>query len=45
VAVLRSSSKLTGKYRKTALPRTEIEGGITPGEEYPIFDTRFGSWA
>lgn len=34
--------KLIGKYRKVALPRTEIEAGITPGTEYPVFDTRFG---
>jgi predicted amidohydrolase len=25
-----------------ALPRTEIEAGITPGTEYPVFETRFG---
>src|SRR2546426_1812715 len=34
--------KVLGKYRKAALPRTEIEGGITPGDEYPVFNTRFG---
>lgn len=34
--------KIVGKYRKVALPRTEIEGGITPGHEYPVFETRFG---
>jgi predicted amidohydrolase len=34
--------KLIGKYRKVALPRTEIEAGIMPGHEYPVFDTRFG---
>ena len=33
---------LIGKYRKVALPRTEIEAGITPGAEYPVFNTRFG---
>jgi len=31
-----------GKYRKVTLPRGEIEAGITPGDEYPIFATRFG---
>ena len=36
---------VTGKYRKAALPRSEIEGGITPGDEYPVFDTRFGKLA
>jgi predicted amidohydrolase len=34
--------QLIGKYRKVTLPRTEIEGGITPGHEYPVFDTRLG---
>ncbi len=31
-----------GKYRKVALPRGEIEGGLTPGSDYPVFETRFG---
>ena len=31
-----------GKYRKVCLPREEIDGGITPGKEYPVFDTDFG---
>lgn len=34
--------KLEGKYRKTSLPREEIDGGITPGAEFPVFDTDFG---
>lgn len=34
--------KLVGKYRKVSLPRAEIEAGITPGTEYPVFDTSFG---
>jgi len=43
VAVLLGpDGKVRGKYRKVALPRSEIEGGITPGNEYPVFDTRFG---
>lgn len=33
---------LAGKYRKVALPREEIEGGVTPGNSYPVFDTDFG---
>lgn len=33
---------VVGKYRKVCLPRSEIEGGIQPGDEYPVFDTRFG---
>ena len=34
--------KIVGKYRKVCLPRGEIEGGIAPGSEYPVFETRFG---
>ncbi len=34
--------KLVGKYRKTSLPRGEVEGGLCPGSDYPVFDTRFG---
>jgi predicted amidohydrolase len=34
--------KVIGKYRKTCLPRSEVEGGIMPGSEYPVFPTRFG---
>jgi len=31
-----------GKYRKVYLPREEIEGGLTPGSDYPVFQTDFG---
>jgi predicted amidohydrolase len=41
-ALLGPDGKFAGKYRKVALPRSEISGGISPGDEYPIFDTRFG---
>lgn len=34
--------KLIGKYRKTHLPREEWEAGITPGDDYPVFETDFG---
>lgn len=34
--------KLVGKYRKVSLPREEIDGGITPGDSYPVFDTDIG---
>lgn len=34
--------EVVGKYRKVYLPREEIEGGITPGNEYPVFETDFG---
>ena len=33
---------LIGKYRKVSLPRTEIEAGVTPGTEYPVFSTPIG---
>ena len=36
---------IVGKYRKVALPRGEIAGGISPGSEYPVFETRFGKVA
>lgn len=41
-ALLGPDGELVGKYRKVTLPRGEIEGGIMPGKEYPVFDTRFG---
>ncbi|MBP6601535.1 MAG: carbon-nitrogen hydrolase family protein [Verrucomicrobiales bacterium] len=34
--------KIVGKYRKVCLPASESEGGIAPGHEYPVFETRFG---
>lgn len=36
------SGKVAGKYRKVYLPREEIEGGLTPGSSYPVFETDFG---
>jgi len=33
---------LIGTYRKTCLPREESDGGIAPGDSYPVFDTDFG---
>jgi predicted amidohydrolase len=40
--LLGRDGQLVGKYRKVCLPREEIEGGITPGRTYPVFDTDFG---
>jgi predicted amidohydrolase len=40
--LLGRDGKLMGKYRKVCLPREEIDGGITPGVAYPVFDTDFG---
>jgi predicted amidohydrolase len=43
VAVLLApDGSVAGKYRKVCLPRTEVERGIAPGNEYPVFETRFG---
>lgn len=36
------TGEVVGKYRKVTLPRGEIEGGMTPGSDYPVFETRFG---
>lgn len=33
---------LLGKYRKVHLTMTELEDGIIPGNDYPVFDTDFG---
>lgn len=33
---------IVGKYRKTHLPLIEARHGITPGGDYPVFDTDFG---
>lgn len=41
-ALLGPDGRLIGKYRKVTLPRSEIESGITPGHDYPVFNTRFG---
>jgi predicted amidohydrolase len=34
---------VAGKYRKVYIPREEYEGGITPGSDYPVFRTDFGT--
>lgn len=33
---------VVGKYRKVVLPRDEVASGVAPGNDYPVFDTRFG---
>jgi predicted amidohydrolase len=40
--LLDREGRLAGTYRKVYLPREEIEGGLTPGDEYPVFTTDFG---
>lgn len=34
--------QVAGKYRKVCLPRDEIAAGVAPGNDYPVFKTRFG---
>ena len=34
--------EIAGKYRKVCLPRGEVEAGVAPGSDYPVFSTRFG---
>jgi predicted amidohydrolase len=40
--LLDRKGKLAGKYHKLSLPDDEIDGGITPGDSLPVFDTDFG---
>jgi predicted amidohydrolase len=40
--LLDRNGRLAGRYRKVYLPREEYEGGLTPGGDYPVFDTDFG---
>ncbi|MGH9176012.1 MAG: carbon-nitrogen hydrolase family protein, partial [Vicinamibacterales bacterium] len=35
--------KVVGKYRKVTLPTSEVDRGVAPGHEYPVFETRFGT--
>jgi predicted amidohydrolase len=34
--------KVAGKYRKVCLPDGEYDKGMSPGSEYPVFETRWG---
>jgi len=43
VAVLLGpDGSVTGKFRKVTLPTGEVDAGVAPGAEYPVFQTRFG---
>ena len=42
--LLDRTGSVARKYRKVYLPREEIEGGLTPGSDYPVFRTDFGMW-
>ncbi len=35
--------ELVGKYRKTHLPQEEVDRGYTPGDDFPVFQTDFGT--
>lgn len=41
--LLDRAGNLAGKYRKVYLPREEVEQGLTPGNDYPVFPTDFGT--
>lgn len=40
--LLGPEGQLIGKYHKVSLPPGEAAKGISPGKEYPVFDTAFG---
>ena len=40
--ILGPDGKLVGKYRKLCLARDEYREGISPGNQFPVFNTRFG---
>jgi predicted amidohydrolase len=40
--LLGPDGKPVGTYRKVCLPHSEIEAGVAPGNEYPVFDTKLG---
>lgn len=43
--LLGRKGELVGRYRKLYVPREEIEGGVTPGADCPVFETDFGKVA
>lgn len=40
--LLDRDGRTAGSYRKVSLPREEIDGGVTPGDAFPTFETDFG---
>jgi predicted amidohydrolase len=36
------AGRIAGKYRKVHLAMEEADAGLTPGSEYPVFETDFG---
>lgn len=41
-AILLGPDGMIGRYRKVCIPRGEIEAGVVPGTEYPVFETSLG---
>jgi predicted amidohydrolase len=41
-ALLDRAGGLAGKYRKVYVPHEELEAGLTPGNQFPVFTTDFG---
>jgi predicted amidohydrolase len=41
-ALVGPDGRMLGKYRKVTLPGGEWDQGLTPGADYPVFQTRFG---
>ena len=40
--LLGPDGRLLGRYRKVCLPPKEVAAGVSPGHEYPVFDTALG---
>jgi predicted amidohydrolase len=40
--IIGPDGKVAGKYRKVCLPDGEYDKGMSPGADYPVFDTRLG---
>ena len=40
--LLGPDGQMIGRYRKVCIPRGEIEAGVVPGTEYPVFQTSLG---
>lgn len=40
--LLGPDGQLIGKYRKVCLPHGEVAQGVAPGNDYPVFQTKFG---
>lgn len=40
--LLGREGQIVGTYRKVHLPPQEVEAGVTPGDEFPVFETDLG---